>query len=82
MCICFDILRDIKLLCNEADDAAFLRVINTPKRGIGDATLKALGNYAQTRGQSLYACCDHLALTELVGEKPFRTDHRLFALVM
>lgn len=65
-----DVFAYLKLLCNEADDAAFLRVINTPKRGIGDATLKALGNYAQARRQSLYACCDHLALTELVGEKP------------
>jgi ATP-dependent DNA helicase Rep len=65
-----DIFAYLKLLCNEADDAAFLRVINTPKRGIGDVTLKALGNYAQDRKQSLFACCDHLALTELVGEKP------------
>ena len=65
-----DVFAYLKLLCNEADDAAFLRVINTPKRGIGETTLKALGNYAQDRGQSLYACCDHLALTELVGEKP------------
>ena len=65
-----DVFAYLKLLCNEADDAAFLRVINTPKRGIGETTLKALGNYAQSRGQSLYACCDHLALTEPVGEKP------------
>lgn len=65
-----DIFAYLKLLCNEADDAAFLRIINTPKRGIGETTLKALGSYAQTRGQSLYLCCDHLALTEQVGEKP------------
>ena len=65
-----DVFAYLKLLCNEADDAAFLRVINTPKRGIGETTLKALGNYAQGRGQSLYACCDHLALIELLGEKP------------
>ena len=65
-----DIFAYLKLLCNEADDAAFLRIINTPKRGIGDATLKALGNYGQALGQSLYACCDHLGLTELVGDKP------------
>ena len=65
-----DVFGYLKLLCNEADDAAFLRVINTPKRGIGDTTLKALGNYATDRRQSLYACCDHLALVELVGEKP------------
>ncbi len=65
-----DIFAYLKLLCNEADDAAFLRVINTPKRGIGDTTLEALGDYAQTRGMSLFACCDHMALTEKVGEKP------------
>lgn len=60
----------LKLLCNPTDDAAFLRIINTPKRGIGDATLEALGHYAQSRSQSLYECCDHLALIEWVGEKP------------
>lgn len=65
-----DIFAHLKLLCNELDDAAFLRVINTPKRGIGEATLEALGDYAKTRGQSLYTCCDHLALSTLVAEKP------------
>ena len=79
-----DVFAYLKLLCNEADDAAFLRVINTPKRGIGDATLKALGNYAQARRQSLYACCDHLALTEHVGDKPrsalYAFKHWLYAI--
>ncbi len=65
-----DIFAYLKLLSNEADDAAFLRVINTPKRGIGDATLESLANYAQGRGQSLYNCCDHLALSEHVSDKP------------
>ncbi|MDP3705331.1 MAG: UvrD-helicase domain-containing protein [Legionellaceae bacterium] len=65
-----DIFAYLKLLCNESDDAAFLRVINTPKRGIGETTLEALGDYAKTRGQSLYACCDHLALSIRVAEKP------------
>lgn len=65
-----DVFAYLKLLCNEADDAAFLRVINTPKRGIGEASLDALGHYAQNRGVSLYTAADHLALTEIVGEKP------------
>ena len=65
-----DIFAYLKLLCNERDDASFLRAINTPKRGIGDATLDALGKYAQTRGQSLFQCADHLALTSRIGEKP------------
>ena len=60
----------LKLLCNEADDAAFLRVINTPKRGIGESSLDALGHYAQSRGQSLYSCANHLALAELLADKP------------
>ena len=65
-----DIFAYLKLLCNEADDAAFLRIINTPKRGIGDLSLNALGQYAQMRGQSLYACSDHLALGEHLSDKP------------
>ncbi len=65
-----DVFAYLKLLCNEADDAAFLRVINTPKRGIGDASLDVLGRYVQTRGISLYAGADHMALTELFADKP------------
>ncbi|MDI9819052.1 MULTISPECIES: DNA helicase Rep [unclassified Legionella] len=65
-----DVFAYLKLLCNEADDAAFLRVINTPKRGIGEASLDALGNYAQRREQSLYRCADHLALAEQLADKP------------
>ncbi len=65
-----DVFAYLKLLCNETDDAAFLRVINTPKRGIGDTSLEALGDYAKMRGQSLFACCDHMALSERLSEKP------------
>ncbi|MBN9229655.1 MAG: UvrD-helicase domain-containing protein [Legionella sp.] len=60
----------LKLLCNEADDAAFLRVINTPKRGIGESSLDALGKYAQRRGINLYMAADHLALSEHLADKP------------
>lgn len=65
-----DIFAYLKLLCNPADDAAFLRAITTPKRGIGETSLEALGQYAQQRGLSLYACSDHLALAEYLAEKP------------
>ncbi|HIC7357441.1 TPA: UvrD-helicase domain-containing protein [Legionella pneumophila] len=64
-----DIFAYLKLLCNEADDAAFLRAITTPKRGIGESSLDALGRYAQSRGISLYHGSDHLALSEFVAEK-------------
>ncbi|HAT1793928.1 TPA: UvrD-helicase domain-containing protein [Legionella pneumophila] len=64
-----DIFAYLKLLCNEADDAAFLRAITTPKRGIGESSLDALGRYAQSRGISLYHGSDHLALSEFVADK-------------
>lgn len=70
-----DVFAHLKLLCNEADDAAFLRVINTPKRGIGDTSLDALGRYVQTRGISLYAGANHLALSEHIAEKPRAALH-------
>lgn len=60
----------LKLLCNEADDAAFLRAVTTPKRGIGDTTLTRLGDYAKSRNQPLFQCADHLALTEHIADKP------------
>ncbi|MFC3909760.1 UvrD-helicase domain-containing protein [Legionella dresdenensis] len=65
-----DVFAYLKLLCNEQDDAAFLRAVNTPKRGIGDSSLDALGHYAQSRGQSLFQCADHLALADRIAEKP------------
>ncbi len=65
-----DVFAYLKLLCNDADDAAFLRTINTPKRGIGDTSLDALGRYVQGRGISLYAGADHLALSEHLADKP------------
>jgi ATP-dependent DNA helicase Rep len=65
-----DFFAYVKLLCNPADDAAFLRIINTPKRGIGPTTLAALGQYASARGESLYMCCDHMALMDQVADAP------------
>ncbi len=65
-----DFFAYVKLICNPADDAAFLRIVNTPKRGIGESTLEALGQYAALRGESLYVCCDHFALSQLVAELP------------
>lgn len=65
-----DMLAYLKLLTDQPDDAAFLRIINTPKRGIGENTLAALSNYACKINQSLYYCCDHFALKDQIEEKP------------
>ncbi|NNM69585.1 MAG: UvrD-helicase domain-containing protein [Gallionella sp.] len=50
-----DIVSYLRLLANTDDDPAFIRAITSPKRGIGNATLEKLGNYAGTRHISLFA---------------------------
>lgn len=65
-----DILAYLKLVTNFEDDSAFLRVINTPKRGIGEQTLKVLTEHAKLRGTSLMQCADHFAIAEQLQEKP------------
>ncbi|HJS42566.1 MAG TPA: UvrD-helicase domain-containing protein [Gemmatimonadales bacterium] len=41
-----DLLAYMRLIANPADDEAFLRVVNTPRRGIGDASLAVVGRTA------------------------------------
>ena len=65
-----DVMAYLKLLVNPDDDTSFLRVVNTPKRGIGPATLEKLGIYANMRQQSLFAASFELGLEQtLQGEK-------------
>ncbi len=49
-----DLLAYLRLIANEDDDPAFIRAATTPKRGIGQATLQALGQYAGERHVSLF----------------------------
>ncbi len=57
-----DTMAYLRLLVNPADDNAFLRIINTPRRQIGHATLEKLGEYATRRHISLFAAIDELGL--------------------
>ncbi len=62
-----DIMSYLKLLLNPADDNAFLRVVNTPSRGIGVATLEKLINYAKMRGVSLISACQEMGLEQVMS---------------
>lgn len=54
-----DMLSYLRLLVNQDDDNALLRVINTPARGIGRVTLEKIGQFANQQGMSLFAAaCD------------------------
>jgi ATP-dependent DNA helicase Rep len=64
-----DILGYLRLLVNPDDDAAFLRIINTPRREIGPTTLEKLGAYANQRQVSLFAASTELGLSQKLSEK-------------
>jgi DNA helicase-2/ATP-dependent DNA helicase PcrA len=48
-----DVLAYLRLLVNPADDEAFARVVNVPRRGVGDASLTLLGEAARRWGKPL-----------------------------
>jgi len=48
-----DVLAYLRLISNPRDRAAFDRVVNTPRRGVGDATRKRLGEWAGEHGLTL-----------------------------
>ena len=62
-----DIMAYLRLLINQDDDNAFLRVVNTPKREIGPSTLEKLGNYANKHHISMYQACQATALEETLA---------------
>lgn len=49
-----DVMAYLRLLTNPADDNAFVRAINTPRRGIGAGTLEALSEVARADECSLF----------------------------
>src|SRR5881398_703982 len=49
-----DVLAYLRLIANPADDQAFLRVVNVPRRGIGDASLAPLMRAATQWKQPLF----------------------------
>lgn len=49
-----DLTAYLRLLCNPLDNEAVLRVINVPKRGIGDKSIEVLQKYADGNGFSVF----------------------------
>ena len=76
-----DILAYLRLLVNPDDDAAFLRIINTPRRHIGAATLEKLGVYASEKDISLFRACRHHGLTVVLDNRALQHINRFTDLI-
>ena len=64
-----DITSYLRLVANPDDDPAFIRAVTTPKRGIGSATLEALGAYAGQRHASLFTAAFEAGAEQHVNAK-------------
>ena len=65
-----DLMAYLRLLSNTDDDAAFLRVINTPRREIGHGTIAKLASWAAQRHGSLFDAIDEFDLQEQLASRP------------
>lgn len=63
-----DILAYLQVIANPADSLSFARIVNTPKRGIGQTSLERLREFADTHDLSLLEASLNVALSPLSGK--------------
>ena len=74
-----DILAYLRVIANPADDISLTRIINVPKRSIGDATVQALTEHAARQGIPLFAAL--AALPENLGSRAKNSVAEFFRLM-
>ena len=65
-----DVLAYLRVTLNPRDDVSLERIINVPRRGIGEETLRKLREYASRRRLSLREALSHLAATPAQPAQP------------
>lgn len=69
-----DIIAYLRLIYNPDDSQSFRRIVNVPKRAIGDTTIKNLSDFADKEDISLFQACQRI---EEAIEIPPRTRSKL-----
>jgi len=64
-----DVLAYLRAIDNPHDSLSLLRIINTPKRGIGATTVDKLSEYARMRGTSIYSAMQDEQVHLILGTK-------------
>jgi DNA helicase-2/ATP-dependent DNA helicase PcrA len=64
-----DAMAYFRLVCQPADDLAFERIVNTPKRGLGDTTVRTLHDYARARNIPMLAAASEIIETDELKPK-------------
>ena len=74
-----DALAYLRLVNQPADDLAFERIVNVPKRGLGDATVKLLHDMARAERVPLLEATRRMVATDELKPKPRQTLRDLVA---
>jgi DNA helicase II / ATP-dependent DNA helicase PcrA len=74
-----DALAYLRCVNSDSDDLAFERIINVPKRGLGDATVKLLHDHARAADISLIAATRSAIATDELKPKPRQALRDLLA---
>lgn len=64
-----DIIAYLRLICNSSDTLSFARIINVPKRGIGDKTLEKIEAYALENNLSVIEALQYADEITGLGKK-------------
>lgn len=65
-----DAMAYFRVVCQPADDLAFERIVNTPKRGLGDAAIRQVHDYARARNIPMFAAAAEIILTDELKPRP------------
>ncbi len=74
-----DAIAYLRIIVQPDDDLAFERIVNTPKRGLGNSTLQLLHVYARAENISLVAAVRRLIETDELGARQRTTLRNLLA---
>jgi DNA helicase-2/ATP-dependent DNA helicase PcrA len=64
-----DILAYLRVIDNPRDSVSLMRIINTPRRGIGAVTLDRLSEYARMKGVSIYDALTDESVRAMLGSR-------------
>jgi DNA helicase-2/ATP-dependent DNA helicase PcrA len=65
-----DALAYLRVVANDGDDLAFERIVNTPKRGLGDTAVRTVHDTARSLGVSMLEAAGRLAESDEMKPKP------------
>ena len=68
-----DAIAYLEVVANPSNDLKFERIVNVPKRGLGDTTVKRVHELARARGASLYQAAREIIETDELATKARRS---------